>query len=443
MSLMLSLGHRQQQGISARMQQAVQLLRLSALDFECALRDAASQNPFLEVDDEELAPPVEQFAFERQPLAGGGGDDASLSWIAARGGLREHLREQLYASRRPEREVLAAEAIIESLDDDGFLREDLARIARLPDIHPPLGAAEMAAALALIRGFDPAGVAAGSLVECLRLQLQALPADVPGRGLALRVLDGHADCLQRRDLAGLRRALDCGEAALRRALALIRRLDPDPAGRYAARAPEYIVPDVLVEKRGGGWVARLNPQLGGGIRLNDYYIDLFRRQRRGTHPAMAEQLQEARWLVRSIEQRFETIRRVACYIVERQQGFFAAGDIALRPMLLREVADGLDLHESTVSRATSGKFMATPRGCLEFKRFFSRQLAVHRGPACSAVAVRSLIQALVAGEDAAAPLSDVALAEELRGQGIRIARRTVTKYRQMLKIPAVELRRAD
>lgn len=441
MSLMLTIGHRQQQGISTRMQQAVRLLRLSALDFECALRDAASQNPFLEVDDDDLVPPAEQFAFEQMPVASSRDDDPSLSWIAARDGLRDYLREQLYASRRPEREVLAAEAIIESLDDDGYLRDDLARIACLPDIHPALTMAEMAAALVVIRGFDPPGIAAGSLIECLQLQLMAMAPDVPARGLALRVLDRHVELLERRDLAGLRKALDSGETMLRHALALIRRLDPDPASRYATRTPGYIVPDVLVEKRGGGWVARLNPQLGGGIRLNSYYIDLFRGQRRGTHPAMAEQLQEARWLVRSIEQRFDTIRRVASFIVERQQGFFAAGDIALRPMLLREVADGLELHESTVSRATSGKFMATPRGCLEFKRFFSRQLLVRQGPACSAVAVRSLIKALVDGEDAAAPLSDVALATELRAQGIRIARRTVTKYRQMLKIPAVELRR--
>jgi RNA polymerase sigma-54 factor len=239
----------------------------------------------------------------------------------------------------------------------------------------------------------------------------------------------------------LRRRLQCDEERLHEALALIRHLDPDPASAYATKAPDYIVPDVIVTEQDGRYVVRLSPEVQVGARLNQRYVEMFRNCRRGQHPAMAQQLQEARWLVRNAEQRFETILRVAQYIVERQQAFFAAGDIALRPMVLREVADQLDLHESTVSRATAGKYMATPRGCLEFKHFFSRELPMREGPSCSAAAVRTLIQDLIETEQPQSPLSDVDIASALQSQGIRIARRTVSKYRRMLRVPPAEFGR--
>jgi RNA polymerase sigma-54 factor len=473
-TILLSLATRQNQTISPRMQQAIRLLRLSAVDFECALRSAAATNPFLEspedgpeagsedggaaADDvlidagptmsaESTLPATDgaipdSFAFERPRAAPSTEDGPQLGWVAEIGGLREHLRAQLYASQLPQRQVTAAEVVIDSLDEDGYLREDLDFAEHLVDFDPPLGSAEIEAAISVLQRFDPPGVGARSLVECLLLQLASLETSVPGRALAAAILDQHIELLARRNFYALRSRLECTEDELREAIALIRRLDPAPASRYTARPPEYIAPDVLVVERGGRYVAVLNPAIQTGARLNDRYISLFRQCRRGQHPAMAQQLQEARWLMRGIEQRFETILRVAELIVERQQAFFSAGDIALKPMVLREVADALDMHESTVSRATANKYMATQRGCLEFKHFFTRELPMRRGPGCSAAAVRSLIQSLIDSEARSQPLSDVALAAELQAQGVRIARRTVTKYRRMLKLPPAEFRKA-
>lgn len=465
MTALLSLGTRQNLTLSPRMQQAIRLLQLSAVDFELALRNAVMHNPFLEEPEEqgaeapdEAAMPAsgadpieyrpeamasESFAFERARAAPVEEDGPQLGWVAERRGLRDHLRSQLYASRRSEREVLAAEIVIETLDDDGYLRDAVETSLRSVDIHPPLSAAEIEMAVALLRQFDPPGIAARSLVECLQLQLAALPAGTRGRALAITILREHLDLLSRRDFYGLRRRLQCDEERLHEALALIRHLDPDPASAYATKAPDYIVPDVIVTEQDGRYVVRLSPEVHVGARLNQRYVEMFRNCRRGQHPAMAQQLQEARWLVRNAEQRFETILRVAQYIVERQQAFFAAGDIALRPMVLREVADQLDLHESTVSRATAGKYMATPRGCLEFKHFFSRELPMREGPSCSAAAVRTLIQDLIETEQPQSPLSDVDIASALQSQGIRIARRTVSKYRRMLRVPPAEFRKVS
>lgn len=472
MTALLSLGTRQNLTISPRMQQAIRLLQLSAIDFELALRNAVMTNPFLEeaediedlradtgaiADDGETVTtrdetpverepeplPTDSFAFERSAAGPSDQDGPQLGWVPEKRGLRDHLRSQLYASRRSEREVLAAEIVIETLDDDGYLRDNVETSLRSVDIHPPLGEAEIEDAIRLLRQFDPPGVCARSLVDCLQLQLDVLDGDTPGLDLARTILTEHLELLARRDFYALRRRLQCEEAAMREAIGLIRRLDPDPASRYSTKAPDYIVPDVIVTEKDGRYSASLNPSIRAGARLNRQYVDLFRECRRSQHPAMAQQLQEARWLVRNAEQRFDTILRVAQYIVEHQQAFFAVGDIALKPMVLREVANELGLHESTVSRATGNKYMATPRGCFEFKHFFSRELPMREGPACSAAAVRTLIQGLISSERRNEPLSDVDIAAELQAQGIRIARRTVTKYRRMLKVPPAEFRKVS
>lgn len=495
MNAVLSVGPQQTTSMSPRMQQAIRLLQMSAVDFELALRDALGGNPFLEATeehgqalaseaelkaygDETTAPAAVQteaavmtdgageaggeapsdpradekqtseplpdsFAFERSSTAPADDDGPQLGWVAEKRDLRDYLRSQLYASRRPARETLATEVVIESLDDDGYLRDDLDELRTHFKLEPALTTAELEAGLALLRQFDPPGVGARSLVDCLLLQLAAYDRQEPGHALAVEILRKHLLLLSRRDFYMLRRRLSCDEAQLHAAIALIRRLDPDPASRFTPRAPDYVVPDAIVIEHGGRFVAQANPLLHRGVRLNERYVQMFRGCRRNRHPAMAQQLQEARWLVRNAEQRGDTILRVAHYIVERQQAFFRLGDIALRPMVLREVATELGLHESTVSRATGNKYLSSPRGCFEFKHFFPRELPMRQGPSCSAAAVRTLIQNLIDAETRHEPLSDVDIAAALQAQGIRIARRTVTKYRRMLKLPPAEFRKVS
>lgn len=459
MSATLSFSTKQNLAISPRLQQAIRLLQLSALDFEQELRDSLIRNPFLEEAEEQAAAvpdglaaaspddgldplPALGSAFERTPAPAGDGDGGTdLGWAPEKRGLRDHLRSQLYASRQGPREILAAEIVIETLEDDGYLRDDVTASLRAVEIDPPLSAAEMDRAIALVRQFDPPGVAARDLPECLRLQLGALDGVGGERELALTILSDHLDLFARHDFAALRRRIDCSEERLRDACALVRRLDPHPGSRYSPKAPDYVVPDVLVVRRRGRYTAVLNPAARPGARLNQRYVEMFRGCRRERNPAMAQQLQEARWFLRNAEQRFETIQRVADFIVDRQSDFFAYGDVALKPMVLREVANELNLHESTVSRATGNKHMETPRGCFEFKHFFSRELPMRGGPACSAAAVRALIQEIIAEEKPGMPLSDVDIAAQLQAQGIGIARRTVSKYRRMLRLPPAELRR--
>ena len=336
---------------------------------------------------------------------------------------------------------MAAEIVIETLDDDGYLREDMQSSLDQVEVSPPLSDDEVQSAIALVRTFEPVGVGATSLTECLLMQLRAKEPETPGLALARTILTEHIDVLSRRDFQSLRKRLECEEDEMREALALIRRLDPDPASRYQAKAPDYVIPDVVVYESKGDLIAALNPSIRSGARLNKSYVDMFRGCRRSAHPQMSQQLQEARWLVRNVEQRFDTILRVAQFIVDRQRAFFEVGDIALKPLVLRDVAVELGLHESTVSRATGNKYMSTPRGCFEFKHFFSRELPRKDGPACSAASVRNVIQNLITGEERSSPLSDVDIAAKLQAQGIRIARRTVTKYRRMLKVPPAEFRK--
>lgn len=453
MSVVLSLSAKQSMSLSPRLQQAIRMLQMSAADFDQELRDSLADNPFLEeVEDTSAAAAVDDArceaeaetglwnAFERVASAPST-EGTDLSWVAEKTGLREHLRSQLYASRAGDRIVVAAEVIIDTLDDDGYLRDSVDASFAAIEIAPPFSADEVGQAIALVRRFDPVGVGARDLVDCLNLQLRALDRDDGIAELALRILKDHLSLLAHHDYVALYRTLNHDEGKVREACDLIRRLDPHPGSRYAAKAPDYVVPDVLVARRRSGLRVRINPAVRPRARLNQRYADVLRSRSVASNPAMSKQLQEARWFLRNAEQRFDTIQRVAECIVEHQKDFFEFGDIALKPMVLKEVAAELDLHESTVSRATSNKHMATPRGCFEFKHFFSRELKMRSGPACSAAAVRALIQEIIAEENAEAPLSDVDIAIQLRSQGIRIARRTVSKYRRMLRLPPAELRR--
>ena len=371
---------------------------------------------------------------EAPPLAGGTGTS-----------LREHLLGQLVAARLSRRDRALVGLLIEELDDDGYLstshEEILAALPPELEIEPE----ELAAAHRLLQSFDPAGVGAVDLAECLSLQLAARTTgdDSASATLALAgtIVREHLELLAAHDYTRLKRVLRCDDAALREARTLIRGLDPRPGSAFVGGEAAYVVPDVIVRRTRAGWVAALNSDVVPRLRINDMYAHILRRNR-GAGQTLSAQLQEARWLIKNVQQRFDTILRVSQAIVERQKAFFSHGAVAMRPLVLREIAEVLGLHESTVSRVTTQKFMLTPFGTFELKYFFGSHVATDSGGAASSTAIRALIKQLVAAEDTKHPLSDSRIAELLGEQGIVVARRTVAKYREALRIPSVAQRKA-
>jgi RNA polymerase sigma-54 factor len=284
-------------------------------------------------------------------------------------------------------------------------------------------------------------VGARGPAECLSLQLKALPASTPFRAEALKTVDEHLALLAARDFTKLRRVLHCDEICVKGVRELIRSLNPRPGSSFSKDEANYVVPDVVVRKVRNQWQASLNEAAMPKLRLNRIYADILTRNRDSSNQQLAAQLQEAKWLIRNVQQRFETILRVAQAIVDRQRRFFEHGDVAMRPMVLREIADMLDLHESTISRVTTQKYMLTPRGTYELKYFFGSHVATDTGGAASATAIRALIKQLIGAEDPRTPLTDSRIAEVLGEQGILVARRTIAKYREALQIPPVNLRK--
>lgn len=446
----LGLRFKQQLTLTPRLQQSVKLLQLSALECVQELHQAIAYNPFLEEVGESPDSQSEDGADDRD-LAGeldfssgsgsGSSDDTPdwTEWTALPTTLRDSLREQLLLLGLGERDYMLANVVIDALDDDGYLRQPLIEIAPMVSELEP---GELETALRIVQTLEPCGVAARDLSECLALQVRALDASTPGRGLAAQIVESYLELVGSRDLNRIQDALHCNEAELREALDLIRSLDPRPGSKVGSFEPRAIVPDVIVRKEKKKWLVSINSAIYPRIRVNQRYAEHFRQARDGESTLLAQHLQEARWLVRNLEQRFLTIQRVAEAVVARQRNFFEYGDLAMRPLTLREIADELGLHESTVSRATSHKFMATPRGVVAFKRFFSRQLATTSGGSCSATAIRALLREFIAAEDRKHPLSDVQLTELLADRGVKVARRTVTKYRRSMQLPAVDFRRA-
>jgi len=463
----------QQTALTPRLQQSVKLLQMSALEFNQEVRQALVENPFLEEDEEAAASapqapdgagadaPIAQAAAptssgalgdEHSPAAYSGdypsarraNDGAPMDmglWVGASVSLQERLDQELRTYRLSPRDRLLAQYIVKALDEDGYLRQPLHELAEPGVFGTPPDESEWRAALRLVQQLDAPGLAARDLQECLALQLQALDGQRPEVALARRIVEQHLDILARHDYEALQNALGCDESSLRQACDTVRSLDPRPGRRYDEAPPAYIVPDVIVRKESGQWRVYCNRGAVPQPRLHRVYADLFRTTRYRDRGPMAQELQEARWLVRNVEQRYSTIQRVAEAIVRLQHMFFEYGPVALRPLMLREVSAELDIHESTVSRATANKYMATPMGILEFKYFFSRELATDTGGSCSAGAVRALIAELIDNEDPRMPLSDVALASKLAADGIVVARRTVSKYRAQIKRPPADLRR--
>jgi RNA polymerase sigma-54 factor len=456
MSPAIALRLRQHLTLTPQVQQALKLLQMSALEFAQEMEQALTANPFLEENPEaaEVTPlrdaaSVDDIVVPQEPTGSGPLPDREQDdWSGAAEAqptLAQHLREQLMISPMGDRDRALAQMVIDSLDDDGYFKLSFDELAALLPQEADVRAEDFGAALRLVQSLDPAGVGARSLEECLCLQLQALPAgdgDARVREVALRICKGHLSLLANREWARLQHAAGCDEKTLHAARALIRSLDPRPGHRFGPQEARYVVPDVIVKKLRDRWVAIINPASLPRVRLNRAYADAL-QTRGSSNQSLARHLQEARWLLRSIEQRFATIQRVADAIVARQRGFFEYGEVAMKPLTLKLIAGELGLHESTVCRVTNNKYMATPRGLFEFKHFFSRRLATDNGGAASATAVRAVMKELIAAEDPRAPLSDAELARLLAQQGLRVARRTITKYRALMRLPSVDIRRAD
>ncbi len=455
MSPAIALRLRQHLTLTPQVQQALKLLQMSALEFAQEMEQALTANPFLEENpDAPEAPPLRDAAADdivvpQEPSGSGGTlerEQEDWGGADAQPTLSQHLRDQLMISPMGDRDRALAQMIIDSLDDDGYFKMSFDELAALVPPELDVRAEDFGAALRLVQSLDPSGVGARSLEECLCLQLQSLsdhePVDEKVRDAALRICKGHLSLLANREWARLQHAAGCDEKTLHAARALIRSLDPRPGQRFGAQEARYVVPDVIVKKVRDRWVAIINPASLPRVRLNRAYADAI-QTRNGSNQSLVRHLQEARWLLRSIEQRFATIQRVADAIVARQRGFFEYGEVAMKPLTLKLIAGELGLHESTVCRVTNNKYMATPRGLFEFKHFFSRRLATDNGGAASATAVRAVMKELIAAEDPRAPLSDAELARLLAQQGLRVARRTITKYRALMRMPSVDVRRAD
>ncbi len=368
-------------------------------------------------------------------------DDARPQLEAHECTLREHLLEQLSVTVDNRRDRALVELLIEALDDNGYLEEPLEDIhGRLPE-ELDIDMDEMQVALKLLQSFDPAGVGARNASECLSLQIRRMEK-VPfvTRRMALTLVENYLELFAQREFNKLKKALDCDDEDLREAQAVIKACNPQPGAPYAGDASDYVVPDVIVKRAKNGWQVTLNRDVMPKLRVNAMYANIL-KQNKG-EGSLTSQLQEAKWLIKNMRQRFDTILRVAQAIVERQRNFFSHGEVAMKPLVLREIADTLGLHESTISRVTTQKYMLTPHGMFELKYFFGSHVATEAGGEASSTAIRALIKQLIGAEDPKNPFSDSKITDMLAEQGMVVARRTVAKYREALKIPPVNLRKS-
>jgi RNA polymerase sigma-54 factor len=383
------------------------------------------------------------------------GETDAESWNHAHESLQDHLHAQARLLRLSAEDAAALHFLIESLSEDGYLADPLEELAQAllggagdleqqEDVVRHLGLA-----LRHLQQLDPAGVGARGLGECLQLQIKALRPDALTpelRAAALAICLQPMELLARRDFKRLVQLCGADDATIRLAIAVIGRLEPKPGRRFVDTERNIVVPDVLVVKVGRGAQARFRAQLNGDVmpklRVHDIYASALRSHKGEGHQALQQRLQEARWFIKNIQQRFDTILRVSNAIVERQKNFFTHGELAMRPLVLREIADELGLHESTISRVTTAKYMSTPFGTFELKYFFGSALGTETGGNASSTAVRALIRQFVAAENTKKPLSDNQISDMLKEQGIECARRTVAKYREALRIAPANLRKA-
>ncbi len=476
-SLQLKLS--QQLTLTPQLQQSIRLLQLSTLDLNQEIEKFLLENPLLErteeFDDGSTIEPASRQDQDQQQDHGAdgsaeitdappssdemaGGDDwegegsygaprpeddesDAQSLMVAEPSLRDHLEDQLRLTALDTRDRALVSLLIDSLDEDGLLSCELDELLdAIPD-ELEVGLDDLSIALRLLQTFDPPGVGARNVQECLLLQLAALDDASDDARRAIRLVRDHLDLLAAKDYTRLKRLLHCSDDELKRAQEWVQRLNPRPGGGFGVSDTRYVIADVLVRQIKGVWTASLNPAAMPRLRINQMYADILGRSREGTGELSA-QLQEAKWLIKNVQQRFETILKVSQEIVDRQARFFEYGEVAMRPLVLRDIADAVGLHESTISRVTTQKFMQTPRGIFELKYFFGSHVDTDTGGECSAIAIRALIKQLISSEDQKKPLSDSLISEMLAKQGIVVARRTVAKYREAMHIPPVSQRKS-
>jgi RNA polymerase sigma-54 factor len=368
-------------------------------------------------------------------------DDHEAPQIPARPlSLREHLNFQICLSQISEREKNIISLLIDSLNEDGYLLQDLDELMEMLPAELGISLQDLQDALKYLQRLDPSGVGARNLQECLVLQLQALPDDAH-RDQAIKVVQEYLEILASHDFAQIKRSLACDDQSLRAIQKLIVNLNPKPGAQFNSQNERYIVPDITVTKKNGIWGANLNMAAIPRLNINHLYANILKQEHHSSR-GLVSQLNEAKWLIKNIQQRSRTILKVASAIVERQQQFFEHGEVAMRPLVLRDIAETLNLHESTVSRVTTQKFMYTPRGIFELKYFFGSHVSTDSGGACSATAIRALIKQLIQEENPRKPLSDNRISTILEQQGIVVARRTIAKYRESIQIPAANLRKS-
>jgi len=476
----LQLKLHQQLTLTPQLQQSIRLLQLSTLELSQEISQMLQDNPLLErLDGEDRfdggaieAPrdtsgeksgeggteaPADEPRQERDDIyeemawgdravsaAGNSDDDDEHGFQQAdtsQAGLHQHLADQLALSPLSQRDRQLIGLLIEALDDDGYLSTTLEELETLFPEEMELDPLELSTALKLLQSLDPTGVGARDLGECLWLQLKALPATTPNLEKAKLLVREHLGLLADREYGKIKRLLDLSDTEFTCLRHLITSLNPRPGSAYSPLDTRYVAPDVFVKKVKGMWMVSLNAEAVPKLRINEMYAGILRGNKDGGS-SLSVQLQEARWLIKNVQQRFETILKVSQAIVDRQRMFFEHGDVAMRPLTLKEIADTVELHESTISRVTTQKYMMTPRGLYEFKYFFGSSLATDEGGATSSTAIRALIKQFIEAENRTKPLSDNTIAELLGKQGFVVARRTVAKYRELLNIPPANQRKS-
>ncbi len=449
LSLNMKLG--QQLTMTPQLQQAIRLLQMPVLELSTQIEQALAENVMLESEEPaEPAPEIEESA-----VVAGEHDD-TIQWndrisTSTRGtewnddsrrpeladhsdeSLREHLLWQLEMEHFSPREVIIGQSIVDSINEDGYLTEPLTEILESLISEAEFTIEEVEQTLVKVQALDPAGIGARDLAECIGIQLRLLDNQVPGRDTACSIAELYLNLVADQDYSALRRQLSISEEELDTALALVKSCHPRPGSAIQSSTAEYITPDVYVRKQDGKWIVEVNRSIAPRLKVNQTYATMLHGSE--GHADLRAQLQEARWLVRSLEIRHDTVLKVAMSIVERQVDFLENGEESMKPMVLRDIAEEIDMHESTVSRVTANKYMHTTRGIFELKYFFSSQLAATDGSEQSSTAIRAKIRRLIGVENPQKPLSDSKVVNLLSDEGIKIARRTVAKYREAMKIP--------
>ncbi|GFD67430.1 RNA polymerase sigma-54 factor [Alteromonas sp. KUL156] len=487
----LQLKFSQQLTMTPQLQQAIKLLQLSTLDLQQEIQEALDSNPLLEIEEgndehqleknnidnddsaseasatassdtleagdalekndlpDEL--PIdstwdEYYSASSAPAPGPSNDDEQIFQGETTDDIQEHLSWQMRLTHFSDTDRAIATAIIDSIDESGYLTVSLEEILEAvndDDLEEPIEMDEVECVLKRIQMFDPIGSGSRTPQECLMVQLRQFSEDTPWLTEAKQLIEEYSDLLSSKDYRTLMRKSRLKEDQLREAMRLLQTLNPRPGSALVTKEPEYVIPDVSVTKKNGRWVVELNPDSLPKLSVNQQYAAMSRRAKNSSDSQfIRSHMQEAKWFIKSLESRNETLMKVANCIVQQQMGFFEHGPEMMKPMVLNDVAEMVDMHESTISRVTTQKYMHTPRGIFELKYFFSSHVATESGGECSSTAIRALIKKLVAAENVSKPLSDSKIASLLAEQGIKVARRTIAKYRESLSIPPSNQRKS-